>query len=379
MRILLCPDSFKESLGAWHVAQALAQGFRRALPQAHCHLLPLADGGEGTVEALVAATGGRVVRVPAHDPLMRPREAEFGLLGDGVTAAIELAAASGLALLPPEERNPLVTSTFGLGELMKAALDAGCRRLVVGIGGSATNDGGAGLATALGARLLDADGQLLPPGGAALARLAHADLRGLDPRLALTEILVACDVTNPLTGPQGASAVYGPQKGADPGMVEVLDAALAHYATVLAKQLGRAVAQVPGAGAAGGTGAGLMAFLGAQLRPGFALVADAVGLAAQIAQADWVVTGEGKIDEQTRFGKVPFGVAQLAAVYQKPVLAFAGTIGAGAEVMYQHGLLGIFPIVDRPMPLTQALAQAPALLERAAERVGRLLAFYQPG
>jgi glycerate 2-kinase len=379
LRILLCPDSFKESLSAWHVAQALARGFARALPQAQCQLLPLADGGEGTVEALVAATDGRVVRVPALDPLLRPCEAEFGLLGDGTTAAIELAAASGLALLRPEERNPLVTSTFGLGELIKAALDAGCRRLVVGIGGSATNDGGAGLATALGAKLLDAQGQPLPPGGAALAQLAQIDVSGLDPRLAHTEILVACDVTNPLNGPQGASAVYGPQKGATTSMVQQLDAALAHYANVLAQQLGRAVAAVPGAGAAGGTGAGLMAFLGAQLRPGFALVAEAVGLAAQIAQADWVVTGEGKIDEQTQFGKVPFGVAQLATVHQKPVLAFAGTIGAGAEALYGHGLLGIFPIVDRPMPLAQAIEQAPALLERAAERVGRLLAFYQPG
>jgi glycerate 2-kinase len=377
-RLLICPDSFKESLSAAEVANALSVGFARALPQAEIVRLPMADGGEGTDEAMVAATGGRLVPVQAHDPLMRPHEAFLGLLGhvgdSPPTAVVSLAAASGLALLAENERNPLLTTTFGTGQLVRKALDLGCRRIIVGLGGSATNDGGAGLLQALGASLTDASGREIPPGGGNLHRLARIDLSGLDQRLANTEVLVACDVTNPLVGPLGASAVYGPQKGATPRMVAELDANLGHFAQIIGQDLGKHIAQWPGVGAAGGTGGGLVAVLNAKLRPGFELVAEAVGLPGYLAGADLVVTGEGRIDGQTQFGKVPYGVAQLAKPLGKPVIAFVGAVGAGIEELHGYGLTSIFSIADRPMLLDEALVRAPELLAHAAAQVGRLLA-----
>jgi glycerate kinase len=333
----------------------------------------MADGGEGTVDALVAATGGRIVSVRVTGPLGEPVDSFFGILGDGETAVIEMAAAAGLHLVPPEKRNPMVTTTYGVGELMRAALDAGCRRLIIGIGGSATNDGGAGMAQALGVRLLDEQGNEIGFGGGALERLARLDLSDFDRRVWDAEILVACDVTNPLTGPNGASAVYGPQKGATPEMVRQLDANLRHYAAVLQRDLGVEVETVAGAGAAGGLGAGLLAFCRAQLRRGVELVIHAVRLPERVQKADLVITGEGCLDFQTGFGKVPHGVAQVAKRYGKSVIALVGQLGEGAERCRQWGIDACFPILSKPMSEQEAMANAIPLLRRAAEELGWLL------
>lgn len=373
MRFVIAPDSFKGSASAREVAQAIAEGLKAALPDAVCDLVPMADGGEGTVDALVAATGGRIVSVRVTGPLGEPVDAFFGILGDGETAVIEMAAAAGLHLVPPEERNPMVTTTYGVGELMRAALDAGCRRLIIGIGGSATNDGGAGMAQALGVRLLDEQGNEIGFGGGALERLARLDLSDFDRRVWDAEILVACDVTNPLTGPNGASAVYGPQKGATPEMVRQLDANLRHYAAVLQRDLGVEVETVAGAGAAGGLGAGLLAFCRAQLRRGVELVIHAVRLPERVQKADLVITGEGCLDFQTGFGKVPHGVAQVAKRYGKSVIALVGQLGEGAERCRQWGIDACFPILSKPMSEQEAMANAIPLLRRAAEELGWLL------
>jgi glycerate kinase len=373
MRFVIAPDSFKGSASAREVAQAIAEGLKAALPDAVCDLVPMADGGEGTVDALVAATGGRIVSVRVTGPLGEPVDAFFGILGDGETAVIEMAAAAGLHLVPPEKRNPMVTTTYGVGELMRAALDAGCRRLIIGIGGSATNDGGSGMAQALGVRLLDEQGNEIGFGGGALERLARLDLSDFDRRVWDAEILVACDVTNPLTGPNGASAVYGPQKGATPEMVRQLDANLRHYAAVLQRDLGVEVETVAGAGAAGGLGAGLLAFCRAQLRRGVELVIHAVRLPERVQKADLVITGEGCLDFQTGFGKVPHGVAQVAKRYGKSVIALVGQLGEGAERCRQWGIDACFPILSKPMSEQEAMANAIPLLRRAAEELGWLL------
>jgi glycerate kinase len=373
MRFVIAPDSFKGSASAREVAQAIAEGLKAALPDAVCDLVPMADGGEGTVDALVAATGGRIVSVRVTGPLGEPVDSFFGILGDGETAVIEMAAAAGLHLVPPEKRNPMVTTTYGVGELMRAALDAGCRRLIIGIGGSATNDGGAGMAQALGVRLLDEQGNEIGFGGGALERLARLDLSDFDRRVWDAEILVACDVTNPLTGPNGASAVYGPQKGATPEMVRQLDANLRHYAAVLQRDLGVEVETVAGAGAAGGLGAGLLAFCRAQLRQGVELVIHAVRLPERVQKADLVITGEGCLDFQTGFGKVPHGVAQVAKRYGKSVIALVGQLGEGAERCRQWGIDACFPILSKPMSEQEAMANAIPLLRRAAEELGWLL------
>jgi glycerate kinase len=379
MRFVVAPDSFKGSASAREVAQAIAEGLKAALPDAVCDLVPMADGGEGTVDALVAATGGQIVSVRVTGPLGEPVDAFFGILGDGETAVIEMAAAAGLHLVPPEKRNPMVTTTYGVGELIRAALDAGCRRLIIGIGGSATNDGGAGMAQALGVRLLDEQGNEIGFGGGILERLARLDLSDFDRRVWDAEILVACDVTNPLTGQNGASAVYGPQKGATPEMVRQLDANLRHYAAVLRRDLGVEVETVAGAGAAGGLGAGLLAFCRAQLRRGVELVIHAVHLPERVQKADLVITGEGCLDFQTGFGKVPHGVAQVAKRYGKPVIALAGQLGEGAERCRQWGIDACFSILSKPMSEGEAMANAIPLLRRAAEEVGWLLRSVQDG
>ena len=373
MRFVIAPDSFKGSSSAKEVAQAIAEGLREALPDAECDLVPMADGGEGTVEALVAATGGEIVKVRVTGPLGEPVDAFFGLLGDRHTAVIEMAAAAGLHLVPPEKRNPMVTTTYGVGELIKAALDAGCRKLIIGIGGSATNDGGAGMAQALGARLLDASGNEIGFGGGALAKLARIDVSGLDLRVREAEIWVACDVTNPLTGPQGASAVYGPQKGATTEMVQLLDANLRHYAALLRRDLGVDVEQMQGAGAAGGLGAGLMAFCQAKLRRGVELVIEAVRLEERVRDAEFVITGEGKLDFQTGYGKVPHGVAQVAKRFGKPVIAIVGQLGEGAEKCREWGIDACFSILTKPMSELEAMTNALFLLRRIAEELGWLL------
>ncbi|MGL1832634.1 glycerate kinase [Rhodocyclaceae bacterium SMB388] len=374
MKIVIAPDSYKESLSALEVAHAIETGFRQVFPHAEYVLMPVADGGEGTVDAMVAATGGRRIEVAVTGPLGEQVTGFYGLTGDGTTAVIEMAAASGLALVPSAQRDPLRASSRGTGELILAALDAGARRFILGIGGSATNDGGAGMAQALGARLLDGDGAELVAGGGALERLARIDLGTLDPRLAHCTIDVACDVDNPLTGPRGASAVFGPQKGANPDMVERLDTALAHFARIVERDTGVAVAEVPGSGAAGGMGAAMLAFLGARLRPGIDIVTEAVGLDHAVGDADLVITGEGRIDSQSIHGKTPIGVARVAKRHSVPVIGIAGSLGADAAVVHAHGIDAVFSVLNRPCTLTKALHDARANVEIAARNIAATLA-----
>lgn len=369
MKIVIAPDSYKESLSALEVASAIEAGFREIYPDAEYIKLPVADGGEGTVEAMVAATQGRVVEVAVTGPLGEPVQGFYGISGDESCAFIEMAAASGLELLPPAARNPLKTTSWGTGELIRHALDLGVTRMIIGIGGSATNDGGAGMVQALGAQLLTANGQPIAPGGAGLSTLATIDISGLDPRLAQCRIDVACDVTNPLVGDEGASAVFAPQKGATPEMVVQLDRALAHYAGQIAQDLDLDVLTLEGGGAAGGMGAALYAFCGAHLRPGIDIVTDALHLDALVADADLVITGEGRIDSQTIHGKVPVGVARVAKRYQIPVIGIAGSLTADVGVVHQHGLDAVFSVLHRICSLDEALAEAGANVRMAARNI----------
>ena len=373
MRILIAPDSYKNALSALEVATSLKAGLFKVFPEAEFEILPMADGGEGTVEALIDATRGEIIKTPVHDPLMRPLESSFGITGDGITAVIEMASASGIQLVTSEEKNPWITTTFGTGELIHAALDKGCRDIILGIGGSATNDGGMGMAAALGVKFLDRYGKPVGHGGGMLGEVASIDMSGLDERIRETKIMVACDVTNPLTGPDGAAHVYGPQKGADPDMVKELDSNLEKLSNLIAEQLGKEVGNIPGAGAAGGLGAGLIAFLGGELVEGVPIIAAKTGLDAAVAKADIVITGEGGIDFQTQFGKTPYGVARVAKKHGKPVIAVAGTIGEGAEELYSKGIDAVVSILDSPMSLEDAIQQTSTLLEATGERIGRLL------
>jgi glycerate 2-kinase len=366
--VVVAPDSFKGSLTAPEAAAAMERGVRAAWPDARVIQVPIADGGEGTVAALVEATGGRYETKEVRGPLGRPVEARWGVLGDGRTAVVEMAAASGLTLVPTGRRDPRVASTFGTGQLLRAALDAGFRHLVVGIGGSATNDGGSGMAKALGVRFLDGRGQPLPEGGAPLVRVTSIDLSGVDPRLAEAEILVACDVDNPLTGPRGASAVYGPQKGATPAVVEELDAALERYAEVARQATGRDVARLPGAGAAGGLGAGLLFFTPARLVPGVDLILDSVRFDDIVRGATLVVTGEGRSDAQTAMGKAPVGVARVAQRHGVPVFLVSGSLGPGAEDLMSHGISRIESASPAGMPVEDAMRRAAEFLEAGVAR-----------
>ena len=354
-------------------ARAMAQGIENADHDAEVRCLPMADGGEGTARALVDATGGSMHAVPVHDPLGRPVEGHFGLLADGTTAVVETAEASGLALLEAKERNPLIASSYGTGELMLAAVRSGAKRIIVGLGGSATNDAGAGLLQSLGVRLLDKNGNDLAHGGAALANLTTIDISTMDPALKNVAITAACDVTNPLTGPTGASAVFGPQKGASKDDVATLDAALAHFAQVIDSQLGVAVNDVPGAGAAGGIGAALKGFLNAEFRPGIAIVIEQSGLDAAAQWADVVFTGEGSIDFQTKFGKTPAGVAETAKRHGKPVIAVAGHIGTGIDELHEVGIDAVFGIAPGAASLSELLADAAANVTRTTEQIVRTL------
>jgi len=372
MRIVIAPDSFKECASALEVAQAIARGWSRVFPDAETVLVPMADGGEGTVEALVAATRGTKIEIAVTGPMGDPVTAIYGILGDGRTAVIEMAAASGLPLVPATARDPRVATTRGTGDLIRDALDRGMRRIILGIGGSATNDGGAGMAQALGFSLLDKEGAELPPGGAALARLRRIETTNKHPGLEGAEIHVACDVENPLCGPHGASCVYGPQKGADESTVLELDTALRHFASRVKEALGVDVLDMPGAGAAGGLGAGLVAFTGARLCRGVDLVADACGLREQIARADLVITGEGRLDAQTAHGKTPAGVARIAKEAGVPVVAIAGMMDKGCEALYSIGIDAMILICPEPMPLEESMARAGELIENAAETVARL-------
>ena len=372
MKIVVAPDSFKECLTASEAAEAIAEGIRRVADDVEVVCVPMADGGEGTVEALVHATGGRFIERDVTAPLGDRTRARFGISGDGRTAVIEMASASGLPLVPPEKRNPLVTTTYGTGELIAAALDEGVEKILVGIGGSATVDGGAGMAAALGVKLSDAGGREIPRGGGGLAKLDRIDVSGLDARVKSVTVEVASDVDNPLTGETGAAHVYGPQKGATPEQVELLDEALARLAAVIRRDLHLDVASLPGSGAAGGLGAGLVAFLGAKLRLGVDMVVDAVGLAEKMKGADLVITGEGRMDRQSAFGKTPIGVAQTAKKLDIPVVAVVGAIGEGAEAVLNHGIDAFFSIHSGPMTLDEALRNAPQLLSQTAAHVMRL-------
>ncbi|EIV6646026.1 MULTISPECIES: glycerate kinase [Klebsiella] len=373
MKIVIAPDSYKESLSALDVATAIETGFREIYPHAEYVKVPVADGGEGTVEAMVAATQGHIVQVSVTGPLGEPVNAFYGLSGDMRCAYIEMAAASGLESVPPTRRNPLLTTSWGTGELIRHALDAGVSQIIIGIGGSATNDGGAGMAQALGAKLLSAGQQQIAPGGGALETLARIDLSELDPRLADCRIDVACDVTNPLTGPQGASAVFGPQKGATAAMIERLDRGLQHFAQIIDRDLDIDVLNLEGGGAAGGMGAALYAFCGANLRPGIEIVTDALGLAELVADADLVITGEGRIDSQTIHGKVPVGVAKVAKRFNVPVIGIAGSLTADVGVVHQHGLDAVFSVLYSVCTLDEALANAAANVRMTARNVAAVL------
>ncbi|CAI1646997.1 Glycerate kinase [Serratia quinivorans] len=368
-KVVIAPDSFKESLSAMAVAEAIERGFRQIYPQVQYVKLPMADGGEGTVDSMVAATGGEIVRVEVSGPLGQPVSAFYGLLGEGETAVIEMAAASGLHLAPKGQRDPRITTSYGTGELILAALERGVKTIILGIGGSATNDGGAGMMQALGARLLDDQQQPLPPGGAALARLAQIDLSAVDPRLQQVSVTAACDVDNPLCGPHGASAVFGPQKGATLEMVTQLDAALSHFGSLLQQATGREVLNAPGAGAAGGMGAALLGMLNARLRPGIEIVIETLRLEEALRDADLVITGEGRLDSQSIHGKTPIGVARVAKRHGLPVIGIAGSLSKDYQVVHQHGIDAAFSVLDRVVTLEEALTDAADNLEVTARNV----------
>ena len=343
------------------------------LPDADMVLVPVADGGDGTLETLVDGSGGSVRTAVVTGPLGERREALWGAMGDGVTAVVEMARTSGLALVPLDARDPLNSTTFGLGEAIAAAFDEGFRRFIVGIGGSATNDAGAGMAQALGVSLTDGLGNALPPGGAALSRLRSVDLSGLDSRAGESTFMVACDVTNPLTGPEGASAIYGPQKGATPEMVAELDSALENFAEIVRRDVDVDVERLQGSGAAGGLGGGMVAFLEAELRTGVDIIMDIVNIDEHLKGADLVITGEGELDYQTLYNKAPIGVAQRAQAIGVPVVAIAGTLGERYELVHDHGIDGALSIPTGPMTLDEASERAAELITQATERMLRIM------
>lgn len=378
MKIVIAPDSFKESLSAPEVAAAIARGWQRVFPAAECLLRPMADGGEGTVDALLAAVGGERRECWVRGPMGEPVRAHWGWLGEG-TAVIEMAAASGLHWVPREQRDARVASSFGTGELIAEALQAGASRIILGLGGSATNDAGAGLLQALGMRFLDDQGRELAAGGAALAALDQLDLSGLDARLLQVQIEVAADVDNPLCGARGASAVFGPQKGATPEQVAELDTALGRFARIAAATLGEDHAEFPGVGAAGGLGFAARAFLKATFRPGIELVAELSGLAEAVQGADLVITGEGRMDAQTLHGKTPVGVARVAQDAGVPVIALAGSLGEDYQALYDAGIEAAFSLAPGPLSLEQAMAAAAGELEARAVDIARLWHLAQAG
>ena len=373
MKVVIAPDSYKGCLSALEVAKAMERGVLSVFSSAEVRKIPIADGGEGTVAALVTATNGQFRQTEVTDPLGNKIIAQWGILGDRRTAVIEMAAASGLPLVPKEKRDPRFTTTFGTGELIQAALAEGLPKIIIGIGGSATNDGGTGMARALGVRFLNAAGQEVAAGGGSLAEICQIDTTGLDLRLKNTEIVVACDVDNPLCGTRGASAVFGPQKGATPEMVQQLDAGLAKYASCARLATGRDVAEKAGAGAAGGLGAGLMFFTPAQLKPGVEIVLDAVGFSDIVRDADFVITGEGRTDFQTAFGKAPVGVAKVAKTHGVPVFCISGGLGEGADDVLAQGIDAVMSICDRPLSLEECMAAGAQLIEPAAARLSRII------
>ncbi|HGE6106677.1 TPA: glycerate kinase [Vibrio cholerae] len=372
MKVVIAPDSFKESLTAKQVCDAIQAGLARVWHDAKFVAIPVADGGEGTVQSLVDATQGRLVEVKVMGPQGKRVEAFYGMLGDNQTAVIEMAAASGLHHVPLAQRDPKLTTSFGTGELIRHALDQGVTKLIIGLGGSATNDGGVGMLAALGARFTNADGDPIQLTGGGLRELTHIDLQDFDPRLQNCDILVACDVNNPLCGDKGASAVFGPQKGATPEDVQLLDGALRQFGLLTEKVTGKMVLESAGAGAAGGMGAALLAYTQAILRPGIEIVLETVQLAHQVSDADLVITGEGRIDSQTVHGKTPMGVAKVAKRFDVPVLALCGCTGDNYQAVYQCGIDAVFVAVPRAMSLEDALKESDFNLADLAENVARL-------
>ena len=372
MKIIIAPDSFKESLTALEVAEAIETGFKRIFPHAEYVKVPMADGGEGTVQSLVDATQGKLIQTEVTAPLGNKVMATWGLSGDKQTAIIEMAAASGLHLVPLNQRNPLLTTSFGTGELIRAALDFGVNKIILGIGGSATNDGGVGMLQALGIRCLDHQGQEIGFGGKNLANIQQIDLSALDPRLQQVEIEVACDVTNPLCGDNGASAIFGPQKGANAEMVKQLDQALAHFAQQVKAQLGLNIRDQAGAGAAGGMGGGVLLLPKVRLKSGVNIVLDTVQLSDKIQDADLVITGEGRMDGQTAQGKTPVGVALAAKAENKPVIAIVGCLREDYEVVYDKGIDAVFPIIRQLDSLENTLKNGRENLISSAQNVARL-------
>ncbi len=379
LRIAIAPDSLKGSLTALEAATCIEEGFKSVLKNISVRKIPMADGGEGTVRAIAESTGGKILTRTVTGPRGGKVRAHFSVSGDGKIAVIEMAAASGLALLKPNERDPMVTTTRGTGELIKHALKLGVRKVLVGIGGSATNDGGTGMARALGVRFLDAEGRALPEGGGALRSLDRIDMRRLDPRMKGVKVEVACDVDNPLTGPHGAAHVYAPQKGATPAMVKKLDAGLKQLAAVIERDIGVDILDAPGSGAAGGLGGGLMAFLGGQLRPGVDIVIDSVKLKRHLKGCHLVITGEGRMDHQTAFGKTPSGVARVAKELGLPVIAICGSLGKDPEAVHSIGIDAFFSALETPVDELDLPELGPGMLKRASAQIARLLALQFEG
>lgn len=371
--IVLAPDSFKESMTAKEACVAMERGIKKVNSNIQCIHVPMADGGEGTMQSLVDATGGEVYSLEVVGPLGNKVKAEYGILGNGEIGVLEMASASGIHLVSLEERNPLITTTYGTGELIKACLDRGVKKLLIGIGGSATNDGGVGVIQALGGRLLDKEGNELGFGGGELEKLDRIDLTNFDRRLKDVVIEVACDVSNPLCGENGASYIFGPQKGASVEMIKILDNNLKHYAKVIKEQFGKDVLEIAGAGAAGGLGAGLMVFLNGNLKKGIEIVIEYSGLEKKVKNCDMVWTGEGSIDFQTQYGKTPLGVATVAKKYNKPVVALAGRVGDDIDILYEKGIDSIFGIMRWVTTIDEALKNGKENIERTSENIARLM------
>lgn len=373
MNIIIAPDSFKECLSAKEVATNISKGIRAVMPNATIREIPISDGGEGILDVLLDGVGGKRIAMEVRDPLSRNINSHYGILSDNKTAIIEMAKASGLELLKEEEKNPLTTSTYGTGQLIKDALDKGCKKIIVGIGGSATNDGGAGMVRALGAKFLDKNGKDIPEGGGALNKLDHIDLSGFDQRIKEVEVVVACDVSNPLIGPKGASMVYGAQKGGSREDLKVLDKNLAHYSAIIKNGLKIDIANMPGAGAAGGTGAALMAFMNGKLENGINLILETLGMEQFMKKADLVFTGEGKIDGQTLHGKTISGIAKMAKEHGVPVIVITGKVDGNIDGLYALGVTSIYSIVNGPMDLTAAVKNAPFLIRQSIENIMRTI------
>ena len=374
-KYVVAPDSFKESMTAKEVCDAMEKGIKKADSAAEVIKVPMADGGEGTVDSLVDATNGQRVIVEVTGPLGNKISAYYGILGNGTTAVIEMAKASGLEIVEKKKRNPMITTTFGTGELIRDALDHNVKEIIIGLGGSSTNDGGSGMAQALGAKLLDQNNNQISFGGGNLDKLDKIDISDLDSRLQDVKIILASDVTNPLIGKDGASRVFGPQKGATPEMVEKLENNLQHYAKIIKRDLNKDVASVSGAGAAGGLGAGLMAFTTCKMRQGVDIAIEVTKLEEKVKSADYVFTGEGGTDFQTKFGKTPYGVAKLGKKYHKPVISLAGYLGEGIDSLYSEGFTAIFGIIPGACDLSTALKNGPSNVAKATENIVRLLNF----